>query len=570
MSRKSIVFIDARVSNFQSLADSFGSDSEVFVLDGQSDGLTQMASALQGWSGVAAIHVISHGSAGALYLGSTLLSSANLADYRVQLAGIGSSLMPSGDILLYGCNVAQGDAGLQFITALAQMTGADVAASDDATGAAALGGDGVLERATGQVAAPALAVEGWAQTLAVNTLPTFTAQTGKLTTDFGSRDEGYSITLQTDGKILVAGSGGSDSGGDFALARYNADGSLDTSFDGDGKLTTDFGSYDRGQSITLQPDGKILVAGIARNSSSGDDFAIARYNADGSLDTSFDGDGKLTTDFGEDNRGYSITLQPDGKILVAGSSGWFGGGDFALARYNADGSLDTSFDGDGKLTTDLRSGNSITLQPDGKILVAGDAYNGNDNNFALARYNADGGLDPSFDGDGKLTTDFFGSSDYGNSITLQTDGKILVAGSAYNSIGGSSDFALARYNANGSLDTSFDGDGKLTTDFGSYDDYGQSITLQPDGKILVAGSTFRNSGNFAMARYNANGSLDTSFDGDGKLTTDFRSDDRGYSITLQPNGKILVAGSSGIYSGDSSDFALAAAWTQALARWSTP
>jgi uncharacterized delta-60 repeat protein len=570
MTTKNIVFVDSRISHYASLIDSLAETAEVFVLDGESDGLTQMAAWLKGRSGIDAIHVISHGSLGALVLGSTVLDGANLAAYGSQLADIGSALTLTGDILLYGCNVAQGNMGLQLITSLAQASGADVAASVNATGAAALGGDGVLEQSSGSVEAASLLVNDLTGLLAVNVPSAFVAGGGRVTTDFvGGWDLGTSVILQTDGKILVAGIG-SDG---FALARYNANGSLDTSFDTDGKLTTDFfGSEDRGNSITLQTDGKILVAGYARNGNNNFDFALARYNANGSLDTSFDTDGKLTTDFfGHSDECNSITLQTDGKILLAGlAENSSGSIDFALARYNVNGSLDTSFDTDGKLTTDFFGnwdyGNSITLQTNGKILVAGFAINNSSIStsglvdFALARYNANGSLDTSFDTDGKLTTDFFewsdGAFEYGNSIALQTDSKILVAGYARN---GSSnieinDFALARYNANGSLDTSFDTDGKLVTDFFGHSDECNSITLQTDGKILVAGVAFSvdsnssgdfslSSGDFALARYNANGSLDTSFDTDGKLTTDFfGKKDEGNSITLQTDGKILVAG----------------------------
>lgn len=204
---------------------------------------------------------------------------------------------------------------------------------------------------------------------------------GLVTTDFGSNDEGNSAILQPDGKIIVAGSGYS-SNWDFAVARYNPDGTLDTTFSQDGKLTTDFGSHDYGYSVTLQSDGKIIVAGHKK----GDDFAVARYNQDGTLDTTFSQDGKLTTDFGFAVNARSVTLQADGKIIVAGSSG-----NFALARYNSDGTLDTAFDSDGKLTTDFDSttvaGNSVTLQADGKIIVAGSSYNGiMENDFAVARY----------------------------------------------------------------------------------------------------------------------------------------------------------------------------------------
>ena len=388
----------------------------------------------------------------------------------------------------------------------------------------------------------------------INTVPTFMIGDGKVTTDCGGDDYGSSVTMQRDGKILVAGYNDDD----FVIVRYNSGGSLDTSFDTDGKVTTDFGSYwEDGSGVTVQSDGKILVAGCANN-----EFALVRYNSDGSLDTSFDTDGKVTTNFDSGygfDFGNSVTVQSDGKILVAGDT-YSQDTDirnFALARYNSDGTLDTSFDTDGKVTTDFGghdSGRSVTVQSDGKILVAGYSYNGNNDDFALVRYNSDGSLDTSFDTDGKVTTDFTSSYDSGNSVTVQSDGKILVAGDTYT--GDIHVFAVARYNSDGSLDTSFDADGKVITGFGSDYDSGNSVTVQSDGKILVAGySDNGNNDDFTLVRYNSDGSLDTSFDADGKVTTDFGSDnDSGNSVTVQSDGKILVAGYSD--NGNNGDFAL--------------
>ena len=207
-------------------------------------------------------------------------------------------------------------------------------------------------------------------------------------------------------------------------------GHLDPSFGVGGKVTTTFGSSQSvaANGMAVQSDGKIVVAGYT-NTAGNFDFALARYNEDGSLDTSFDGDGKVTTDFGKSSVAFSMALQADGKIVVAGYV--FGGGqtDFALARYNSDGTLDTSFDGDGKLTTDFGTSfdvsTSLALQADGKIVVVGYAGDNNNIHFALARYNEDGSLDTSFDGDGKLTTDIEG---YTESVALQADGKIVVIG----------------------------------------------------------------------------------------------------------------------------------------------
>ena len=200
------------------------------------------------------------------------------------------------------------------------------------------------------------------------------------------------------------------------------------------------------------------------------------------------------------------------------------------------------------------------MQADGKILVGGYSTNGSNfdfADFALVRYNANGTPDNSFDTDGIVTTDFGTSNDRGQSVAVQADGKILVAGTSYN--GGSNDgFALVRYNANGTTDTSFDTDGIVTTDIGNSSDSGQSVAVQADGKILVAGDSYNGSTNydFALVRYNTNGTTDTSFDSDGKVTTDVgTTNDSGYSVAVQADGKILVAGDSG-YPNRSSDIVL--------------
>jgi uncharacterized delta-60 repeat protein len=393
-----------------------------------------------------------------------------------------------------------------------------------------------------------------------NTSPTFTVGYGKLSTDFGGKeDKGCSLAIQSDGKLLIGGRSDNGSNYDFALARYGADGSLDTSFSCDGKLTTAFGAGDdSGSSVAIQADGKILVAGYSYNGSTSD-FALARYNADGSLDTTFSGDGKLTTALGS---GSSVAIQADGKILVSGSSSNGSNADFALVRYNPDGSLDTSFDGDGKLTTDISSGDEfasdVAVQADGKMLIAGSRFNGTDYDIALIRYNTDGTLDVGFDADGKVTTVLGSSYDIGSGVVVQTDGKILVAGSSYN--GSNYDFALVRYNADGSLDTSFSDDGKLTTAIGPSDDSGRGIALQADGKILVAGESWVEGNNydFTLARYNSDGSIDSTFGVDGIATTNIRSagaSDYACSVSVLADGKILVVGTSDV--GFGADFALA-------------
>jgi uncharacterized delta-60 repeat protein len=383
---------------------------------------------------------------------------------------------------------------------------------------------------------------------------------GKLTTAIGSSyDYGNSAAIQSDGKIVVAGQSHNGSNWDFALVRYNTDGSLDSTFDSDGKVTTAIGSsHDAGNSVAIQNDGKIVVAGYSNNGSDYD-FAIVRYNADGSLDNTFDSDGKVTTAIGSsDDYGKSVAIQSDGKIVVAGDSYNGSNYDFALVRYNTDGSLDNTFDSDGKVTTPIGSGNdegySLAIQSDGKIVVSGYVTIGSYTDFAVVRYNTDGSLDNTFDNDGIVTTDFVNGYDYGNSAVIQSDGKIVVAG--FSNTGSNNDFALIRYNTDGSLDITFYNDGKVTTAIGTSYDIGSSAAIQSDGKIVVAGYSNNGSNDdFALVRYNTDGSLDNTFDSDGKVTTAIGSgDDDGNSVAIQSDGKIVVAGYS--YNGSSNDFAL--------------
>jgi uncharacterized delta-60 repeat protein len=365
---------------------------------------------------------------------------------------------------------------------------------------------------------------------------------GKVATNFTSGDDfAWDVAIQSDGKIVAAGR----TPDRFALVRYNADGTLDTSFSGDGKVTSYFTSgVDAATSVAIQSDGKIVAAG--RAAGSGGRFAIARYTTGGRLDATFDGDGKKTTNFttGED-LARDVAIQSDSKIVAAGRAGG-SGGRFALVRYNSNGSLDTSFSGDGKLTTNFTTGddwaNEVAIQPDGKIVAAGRA-GGSGGRFALVRYNSNGSLDTSFSGDGKLTTDFTAGSDIATSVAIQPDGKIVAAG---RSGGSGGRFALARYSSNGSLDTSFNGVGKKTTNFTSGEDFAWDVAIQADGRIVAAGTAAAGF-HFALTRYNDDGSLDASFGTSGKLTTDFTSGiDVATGVAIQADdGNIVAAGRVG-------------------------
>jgi uncharacterized delta-60 repeat protein len=245
------------------------------------------------------------------------------------------------------------------------------------------------------------------------------------------------------------------------------------------------------------------------------DFAVVRYNANGSLDTSFDTDGIVTTAVtAGDDKGEALALQSDGKILLAGDVPGGATNNYGFVRYNTNGTLDLSFDTDGIVTTDFLGNEDnprfIALQADGRILVGGSSSNGANFDFSLARYNSNGSLDLSFDTDGKVTTNFAGGLDLGFGLGVQPDGKIVQTGWGHNGV--NLDFAAVRYNSNGSLDTSFDLDGKVTTPVGSGNDFGYRMAVESDGKIVMAGSTHNGSNlDVGLVRYCPNGSTQGSF-----------------------------------------------------------
>ena len=370
-----------------------------------------------------------------------------------------------------------------------------------------------------------------------------------------STDFAAAVAIQPDGKIVVAGEAVNAGTDDFFVARYNSNGTLDPTFGSGGKVVTDFNNRDNAAyAVALQSDGKIVAGGYAKNASFSNVFALARYNPNGTLDTTFGVNGRTTLSFTNINDVISsVIILPDGKILAAGSTfvnTLTTGIDFSLARFNADGTLDTTFADNGKLTTAIGAGNKsdylrdAKLQPDGKIVAAGYSvtqFTTSDGDMALVRYNPNGTLDASFGSNGKVVTDFQGGHDEAQAVVIQPDGKIVAGGLATTST--IYDFALARYNPDGTLDPAFDGDGKVTTSFSTDVDLANDLLLQPNGKLVAVGQTALGSGNFALARYNANGSLDATFDGDGRLHTAVgSSEDAAYAAALQPDGKILAVG----------------------------
>jgi uncharacterized delta-60 repeat protein len=375
---------------------------------------------------------------------------------------------------------------------------------------------------------------------------------GKVTTDFGGNDTGWTVAVQPDGKAVVAGDrfdpGPAD---DFLLARYTVSGKPDPTFDGDGRVTTDFNNHFSGAfGVALQPDGKIVAAGYGFSATGPQDFAVARYDTDGSLDQSFGAGGRVLTTFAPNSidGGGALAIQRDGKILVGGRTRSGPTSDFGLVRYLPNGALDPSFDGDGRVVTPISANNDqifdVAVQPDGKVVAVGGTLS-TPGGLAAARYNTDGSLDPSFNGDGIAAVPLLPIAEH---VVLQRDGRLLVAG-----IGG-----VARLNASGTLDAGFGEGGRARTGNLS----ARSVAVQPDGKILVIGTVFAGptSADFGVARLTANGQLDPTYGRGGSVVTEFApgSQDQALDGALHTDGKLVVSGMTRpIFNSGPFDFAVA-------------
>lgn len=369
--------------------------------------------------------------------------------------------------------------------------------------------------------------------------PTF-GPDGRVTTAFPGGSRATAVAIQADEKIVAVGAAaGPSSTGDFAVARYEPDGSLDATFGDAGMVTTALGGgWDEAQSVVIQGNGRIVVAGT----DSWLRFALVRYLADGELDSSFGVGGIVRTNFapGQDVA-WGVAIQPDGKIVAVGAAGFAQEG-FRLARYRRDGSLDPTFGDGGKAMTRYAGGvaRAVAIQPDGRIVVAG--YN---TSLALARYLPDGRLDRTFAGDGMVDPGRVGEP-WPLAVALQPDGRIVVAG-GYDIFR----VGLVRFTLHGRLDSSFGGDGVVITNMGSGEQALSGLAVQPDGKIVAVGYVGPHEvsdavvSHFVLLRCRPDGSLDPTFGGDGKVKTFFG--DGGSSagaVALQPDGRIVVVGRS--------------------------
>jgi uncharacterized delta-60 repeat protein len=356
--------------------------------------------------------------------------------------------------------------------------------------------------------------------------------------------QGSNITLaiQSTGKILAATTPDNETSR-FTLVRLTTTGGLDLSFSGDGKLVPDF---ETAHNFTLLSNDKIGITGYVQNSLN-KDIMLARYNSNGNPDPTLDGDGKAIIFY---QVGYASFLstarQEDGKLVVLAQS--FNGIDYdkILTRYTSNGTLDKTFSEDGTMPVDPQV-YTVALQPNGKIIVAGGAYFNSTKLPVIARYNSDGSPDRSFANGGKI--------EHKNSsivaFAIHANGKIIVAGNA--GTVDDYDFAVTRYNSNGTLDLTFNNIGYKTTDFGSPNDLVKAVAIQGDGKVIVTGTAFARAPydydtRLAVARYNGNGTLDNTFGENGKALPEIfwgfgltgGLDAKG-DVAIQKDGKIVVA-----------------------------
>ncbi len=387
-------------------------------------------------------------------------------------------------------------------------------------------------------------------------------------------DYANAVAVQSDGKILVAGGAAMTGGTQFALVRYGRDGSLDAGFGNGGKVTTAIGSKgnDVAAAVALQIDGKILVAGSSDQGATGMDFVVVRYNADGSLDAGFGAGGKVTIDFGgETDRAWALLVQDDGKIVLGGEANMGStttGVDFALARLNADGSLDAGFGSGGKVTSSLKSGSGTdivrglaqqTVGTEKRVLAVG-----GEGDFLAARYRADGSPDTTWGASGKVVG-LFGSTIGGaRAVTVLSSGEAVIAGHVGHR------FAVAQLDAAGQLDNRFGAasDGRFVLGLVPNWNEATAIVRQSDGRYVVGGWAFSgagSSGDFAALRLRTDGSLDAAFGTAGVVIAPMAAgtkDDQAHGMVLQaddrvPAVRVLQAGEA---NGSNHDFALTRLW----------
>lgn len=379
-----------------------------------------------------------------------------------------------------------------------------------------------------------------------SSLDTSFNSTGMLSMPIGmGASAARAAAIQADGRIVAVGYSNNGTLDQFTVARFESDGTPDTTFSGDGLQTTTVELWGQAFGVAIQTDQKIVVVGYGDNGPT-DDLAAVRYNTDGTLDTTFSGDGIALAPFPSSTHASDVAIQTDGKIVVSGTMSTGPNDLFAVARFNDDGSLDTTFSTDGMATTALAEYDSaygVDIQSDGRIIVSGTAYSPANGIYGIAvvRYTTNGALDTDFSSDGIQMTNV-GATTYGTDAVIDHDGKIVAVGRS--NAGGHFSFAFVRYLNDGSLDTTFGESGTMRVAVSAESNYASSVRLQDDGKIVAVGNLWMGSSNdIAVVRLMPDGTPDYSF-GTGGHTTAYLNggDDQGFGVAIQPDGHIVIAG----------------------------
>jgi uncharacterized delta-60 repeat protein len=415
-------------------------------------------------------------------------------------------------------------------------------------------------------------------------------------TNFGNSANINALTLDSNNNIIAAGNFFDGTKGNFALAMYKGDGTLDSGFNVDGQLVSNFGNSDNAIALTVQNNGRIVVGGYYTDASSNSHFEIVRYTSAGLLDPSFNGTGLATVNFGNAQDFLSaIEIQNNGKIIAGGYTYVNGSTNLALARLTSEGTLDLSFGNAGLVTTDIDSSmdilNCLLLQPDGKIIAGGLSEIGSNQDFIITRYAVNGILDDKFGAAGKLIG-YYPEKEIGYSEgMLQPDGKIIVSGQTYDGVtvqnflsrfkpNGSIDpyygqhgtaftngffsaiqpdgkvvesgflngpdgegILINRYTITGTLDSSYGKNGAVVYNFSGGGGFEGPCAVQSNSKLIISGSINNNVGSdLVLARYNQDGSPDLSFGNGGQVITDFETYDMAQAIAVDKNGRVLVSG----------------------------
>lgn len=363
--------------------------------------------------------------------------------------------------------------------------------------------------------------------------------------------EARAVLVQPDGKIILAGGATGQFNTDFALTRLNANGTMDTTFGVNGVVITPIEQFthEAVYALALQEDGRIVAVGNSSTPSTFvQQFAVVRYNSNGTIDLTFGTNGKAITNFSSNvSEAVGVVVQPDGKITLAGSQS----GKFALARMNSNGSMDTSFGSGGKAVSQIvtdgnATANVLLMQTDGKFIVAGSRTgpSSNVNSSPVARFNTDGSLDTSFDGDGLA----FPGLAFIKAGAIDKDDRLVFGGQGH--LTTPQDFGLARLNSDGSADTTFNGTGTNRLPVGNgpnNESWVSGLAIQSDGNIVVTGRSYGNPDgyDFTVARFKENGTPELSFGNGGSVITHLGAQqDWAYGLAVQSDGKLVVAGSS--------------------------